>query len=515
MILHVDGYLCALKDAQIRGGLHVLGTAPADAALVDVVLAITRLPQGGVPSLRATVAAELGVDLLTAGRVDSTASRRRAASCVERLAATGWDPTSTTDPTLRWVAGRLVPDLRRCGDEITNLLAGLAGRHVPAGPSGAPSRGAAHVLPTGRNFYSVDPKAIPSRLSWEVGAALADRVVERHLAETGTYPTTVGLVLWGTAAMRTHGDDVAEALALLGVRPTWDEQTQRVTGLEVVPLAELGRPRIDVTLRISGFFRDAFPHLVALLDDAVALVAALDEPAEQNSIAAAGARRRPPLGAAARRLRLGHPAAHRAALVALRRRPRRGLPGVVRLRLRPRRPRRGRAGGDAPALRRHRGGGQEPGQPRARHLRLRRLPPGPRRHDRHRPRAHRPRAEGVVRRLGRPGRPEGPVARRGGGPGRAHPRPEPALDRGHAHATATRAPSRWPPPSTTSSATTPPPTSSRTGCTSGSPRPTSPTRRCGSSSSSRTRGRCGRSPSACSRPPSAGCGRPATPPAAR
>ncbi|MFT3855292.1 MAG: cobaltochelatase subunit CobN [Ilumatobacteraceae bacterium] len=289
VVLHVDGYLCALKDAQIRGGLHVLGRAPEGEALVDDVLAITRLPQGDAPSLRATVAAGLGVDLATAGLADTDRVEASCRSLVTTLAASGWDPSSTDDPTLRWVASRLVPDLRRSGDEIANLLLGLDGRHVPAGPSGAPSRGAAHVLPTGRNLYSVDPKAIPSRLAWEVGSALADRLVERHLAETSAYPTTVGLVLWGTAAMRTNGDDVAEALALLGVRPTWDERTQRVTGLSVIPLAELGRPRIDVTLRISGFFRDAFPHVVALLDDAVALVAALDESPAENPIAAVGA----------------------------------------------------------------------------------------------------------------------------------------------------------------------------------------------------------------------------------
>jgi cobaltochelatase CobN len=208
---------------------------------------------------------------------------------VEALAASGWDAATTGDPTLRWVARRLVPALRRTPDEIGNLLGGLAGRHVPAGPSGAPSRGAANVLPTGRNFYSVDPKAVPSPLAWEVGRGLADRLVERHLAETGTYPATVGLVLWGTAAMRTGGDDAAEALALLGTRPTWDEQSQRVTGLEAIPLDELGRPRIDVTLRISGFFRDAFPHVIELLDDAVSLVAGLDEDGEANPIRAAGA----------------------------------------------------------------------------------------------------------------------------------------------------------------------------------------------------------------------------------
>jgi cobaltochelatase CobN len=145
------------------------------------------------------------------------------------------------------------------------------------------------VLPTGRNFYSVDPKALPSPLSWQVGQALADALVERHMAETGAPPTTVGLVLWGTAAMRTSGDDAAQALALLGVRPLWDDDSGRVTGLEPIPIAELDRPRIDVTLRISGFFRDALPHLVSLLDDAVRLVAGLDESDADNPVRAAGA----------------------------------------------------------------------------------------------------------------------------------------------------------------------------------------------------------------------------------
>jgi cobaltochelatase CobN len=134
----------------------------------------------------------------------------------------------------------------------------------------------AHVLPSGRNFYSVDPKALPSRLAWGVGQGLADALLARYVAEEGRYPASVGLVVWGTAAMRTGGDDVAEALALLGVRPVWQAESGRVTGVELIPDAELGRPRVDVVLRISGFFRDAFPHLVALLDDAVALAGFAD-----------------------------------------------------------------------------------------------------------------------------------------------------------------------------------------------------------------------------------------------
>jgi len=285
LVLHVDGYLCELKDAQIRGGLHVLGRPPAGDAEIDLVLALTRLPQGAVPSLRATVAAALGAgDDRTGIDVVEAECRRLVAA----LAADGWQYRGD-DPTLAWVCDRLHPALSATTDEVTNTLGALDGRFVPAGPSGAPSRGMAHVLPTGRNFFSVDPKALPSRLAWDVGRALADRLIERHVAETGHPPESVGLVVWGTSAMRTSGDDVACALALLGVRPIWAEESGRVTGVEAVPLAELGRPRVDVTLRISGFFRDAFPNLVHLLDDAVTLVGGLDEAPEDNYVRAHGA----------------------------------------------------------------------------------------------------------------------------------------------------------------------------------------------------------------------------------
>jgi cobaltochelatase CobN len=282
-LLHVDGYLCELKDAQIRGGLHTLGRAPEGEAELDLVLAITRLPNAGVPSLRETVARELDVGL--EGRADVDAVEERCRDQLAALQRDGWRDGGA-DPTLRWVCERLVPALRGTPDEIANLLHGLDGRYVPAGPSGAPSRGMAHVLPTGRNFYSVDPKSLPSPLAWDVGRRLADELVARHVAEDGAVPETVGLVVWGTAAMRTQGDDVAEALALLGVRPRWHEESGRLAGVEPIPLAELGRPRIDVVVRISGFFRDAFPGLVQLLDDAAALVAGLDEPPESNHVRA-------------------------------------------------------------------------------------------------------------------------------------------------------------------------------------------------------------------------------------
>jgi cobaltochelatase CobN len=204
----------------------------------------------------------------------------------------GWDATkapavcaevlgsadASVERLLAFAATEVVPRLAATSGEIDAVLHALGGGYVPAGPSGSPTRGLVNVLPTGRNFYSVDPKAIPSRGSWEVGVALADSLLARHLADTGAYPASVGLTVWGTSAMRTQGDDIAEVLALIGVRPVWDDASRRVTGFEVIPRAELGRPRVDVTLRISGFFRDAFPHVITLVDDAIAAVADLDEP---------------------------------------------------------------------------------------------------------------------------------------------------------------------------------------------------------------------------------------------
>ncbi|HEX6448091.1 MAG TPA: cobaltochelatase subunit CobN, partial [Trebonia sp.] len=296
-LLHVDGWLCEIKDAQIRDGLHVLGAAPEGSDRVNLVLAILRARQmwGGTRSLPGLREA-LGHTERSGERQRADAIEAHARSLVEAMEAAAWDPAAVpavardapeaVADVLTFAATEVVPRLARTSDEITRTLHALDGGFVPAGPSGSPLRGLVNVLPTGRNFYSVDPRAVPSRLAWETGQAMAGSLLERHLAETGTYPESVGLSVWGTAAMRTSGDDVAEVLALLGVRPEWDEASRRVSGLEPVPLAELGRPRIDVTVRISGFFRDAFPHVVAMLDDAVRLVAALGEPDEQNYVRA-------------------------------------------------------------------------------------------------------------------------------------------------------------------------------------------------------------------------------------
>jgi cobaltochelatase CobN len=296
MLLHLDGWLCEIKDVQIRDGLHVLGRAPTGQQQRDLVLAILRARQlwGGeqsVPGLRQALGlAEDGTDDRAA--VDAAESEARA--LVDALQACGWNPDRIDDITgdqdvagiLRFAATELVPRLAETSAEIDQVLRALDGRFISPGPSGSPLRGLVNVLPTGRNFYSVDPKAVPSRLAWETGVAMADSLLARYRDDYGRWPESVGLSVWGTSAMRTAGDDIAEVLALLGVRPRWDDASRRVTGLEPIAINELGRPRIDVTVRISGFFRDAFPHVVTMLDDAVRLAAGLDEPVEHNYVRA-------------------------------------------------------------------------------------------------------------------------------------------------------------------------------------------------------------------------------------
>jgi cobaltochelatase CobN len=367
LIEDIDGYLCEIGAAQIRDGLHTLGQAPTGPQVADMLCALTRLPNIGVPGLPAEVARYYGLGFAQlledkGKRLDVPAdelvrragrplvTRADAVEAIEKLchalyvelqrrefsarsvedvvrvclggdggAATGLaggatgavsgatgagggaigtgsvatgtaavaevvGATAGIAAVLRFACDELVPNLNRTTDEIENLLRGLDGRYVPAGPSGAPTRGMAHILPTGRNFYSVDPRSLPSQAAWRVGRQLAQEVLQRYLKETGRYPESVSISVWGTSAMRTHGDDAAEILALLGVRPVWQAENRRLTGVEVVPLAELGRPRIDVTTRISGFFRDAFPQLIQLIDQAVNAVIALDEPPEQNFI---------------------------------------------------------------------------------------------------------------------------------------------------------------------------------------------------------------------------------------
>ena len=315
----LDNHLCELKELQIRDGLHVFGVSPLDGQLTDLLVALTRLPRGdgtgGGASLIRALAADLELgdfdpldcELGTAWSgpkpvaLQADSAWRSNGDTVERLEALaqglvgGWcgpDPAwQRSIAVLVSIAHDLRPRVEACGPaEIESLLTGLDGRFVAPGPSGAPTRGRPDVLPTGRNFYSVDTRTVPTPAAWQLGWASASRLVERHRQEQGEWPHALAISAWGTANMRTGGDDIAQALALLGVRPQWEQASGRVVGFEVLPVSVLGRPRVDVTFRISGFFRDAFPAQVDLLDSAIRAVAALDEPEAENPLAARVAR---------------------------------------------------------------------------------------------------------------------------------------------------------------------------------------------------------------------------------
>ena len=313
----LDAYLCELKEAQIRDGLHIFGQSPDGDLERDLAIALARVPRGdgkgGNASLLRAIAADLGLgidpldcEMAAVATVKhpvladlTTDTWRSNGDTVERLELLsqnllqdgGWGSEGVCPPATKAVLDEIndtiLPAVRACGpSEGHALLTALSGCAIPPGPSGAPTRGRLDVLPTGRNFYSVDSRAVPTPTAWALGWKSANLLIEKHLQDHGDWPRTMLITAWGTANMRTGGDDIAQALALMGVKPKWDSANRRVTGFEVLPQGVLGRPRVDVTLRISGFFRDAFPQLIALVDSAARAIQALDEPADLNPAAA-------------------------------------------------------------------------------------------------------------------------------------------------------------------------------------------------------------------------------------
>jgi len=309
----LDAYLCDLKELQIRDGLHIFGKSPSGAQLDNLLVALTRSPHNldKKSSLHRAIADDLEMnfdplDCDMAAPWSGTRPQILQEICddlwrtqgdgverIEHLAlalVSGQLPCpismKATQKVLDFIHHSLRPQLERCGAaEMEGLLSALNGRFVAPGPAGAPTRGRLDVLPTGRNFFSLDNRCLPTPAAWDLGARSAEMMIVRYVQEYGDWPRNFALTAWGTANMRTGGDDIAQALALIGAKPIWDFGSNRVTGYEIEPLAKLGRPRIDVTLRISGFFRDAFPDQVILFDQAIRAVGALTGEGEQNPIA--------------------------------------------------------------------------------------------------------------------------------------------------------------------------------------------------------------------------------------
>ena len=367
-----DGYLCELKEAQIKDGLHILGKCPQDKQLRDLVIAIARFSSIDRLGLTEAIAKDLGwgdtvwltelsvqtskgsrgekrgniptnkllsstdnlksplfgrgareeerktvVERISLPQKLSTLqlSEKLSASlrlCVKQIHNPGditeileeiaaelidklirdssftLNPSTflQTSPVINWIKTHLVPSLQQTDQEITNLLLALDGKYIPSGASGAPTRGRPEVLPTGRNFYSVDIRAIPTETAWEVGSKAAEVLIERYTQDNGEYPQNIAISIWGTSTMRTGGDDIAQVMALMGVRPIWDGLSRRVVDFEILDESVISRPRVDVTVRVSGFFRDSFPNILNLLNKITQAVADLQEPKEINTLAA-------------------------------------------------------------------------------------------------------------------------------------------------------------------------------------------------------------------------------------
>lgn len=307
-------YLCEVRDAIIKDGLHIFGLPPVENRFPEMIYAITRLENGKIPSLRESVAQTFSLSLrdlldnpsgfnsaynqINGSLLDMIDEKSR--SLIQMMDTHHYDSGRVLDSIRSeygldheslekcavFICDELAANLNQTTDELSNMIKGLDGGYVPPGPSGDPTRGNAHLLPTGRNYYSIDPATIPTPAAWKTGKSMADQMIERYVQEKGEYPERVGIVVWATDTMRTGGDDIAYLLWLMGLRPVWSDRGGTVTGLEVIPASVLNRPRIDVTLRISGLFRDTYPNLVHLIDEGVEIIASLDESEEVNYLSA-------------------------------------------------------------------------------------------------------------------------------------------------------------------------------------------------------------------------------------
>ena len=330
LVERVHEYLTDVKTTQIRLGLHTMGEPPAGDRLTEYLVALTRLENPGGPSLRESVAGVLGVDyqrmLDEPGTYDEQLGMTYSQAAdevyetsldlVETLADHEFDlPASEVeadgaetnmnllvvdiDPlgdarvasgahedlraALSYICEEVAPRVKEASTEIPQTADALNGEYVPPGGSGAPTRGGVDLLPTGRNFFTLDPRKVPAKSAWQVGSEVAAGTVARHHDDHGEYPEEMGVVAWGTPTVRTRGETIAQVLALMGVQPVWTD-AGRIDGVEPVALDELDRPRIDVTTRVSGLFRDAFPQAASVIHDAVDAVVELDEPHEMNYV---------------------------------------------------------------------------------------------------------------------------------------------------------------------------------------------------------------------------------------
>ncbi len=327
----VDSYLCELKESQIRLGLHVFGKAPNSLYLLELLLCLARSPNSRGKGITQTISKIMGFSLDPWADNESELLQPNDREIIKQITQSNhfrkkgdlvdwiekqallllkyifndyqafkatsikgklnqkirlWADNNSSDKAISYIKEDLWPKLVSCASsEQRAILDAISGKRIESGPSGAPTRGRPEVLPTGRNFYSMDLRGLPTETAWDVGRRSANNILELYLQENGEHLKDLALSVWGTSTMRNGGEDISQLFALLGVSPVWDGPSRRMIDLEVIPLNVLNRPRVDVRLRISGFFRDAFPQLIFWVDKAHRIIAALDESKEMNPYA--------------------------------------------------------------------------------------------------------------------------------------------------------------------------------------------------------------------------------------
>ena len=326
-----ESYLCEIKQSQIRTGLHIFGVDQNIDNLIQLILSISNVPTINVPGLSQCIALDLGFTFdpwnneesenLKSLDIDlfkryTNITARKVGQIVEWLNVIGsyiiefhcikilnYTPEKTRDIILdsklinyldyenpnifiNHLINNILPKLlKSSNNEKTNLLKALEGKRILSGPSGAPTRGKLEVLPTGKNFFSVDIRAIPTETAWDLGKRSAEKILELYLQENGEHLSHLAISIWGTSTMRNGGEDICQLLSLMGLKPVWDGTLRRVVDLDIIPISVLNRPRVDVTLRISGLFRDSFPQVIELIRRGQNLIGNLDEPCSMNPLA--------------------------------------------------------------------------------------------------------------------------------------------------------------------------------------------------------------------------------------
>ncbi|WP_392486529.1 cobaltochelatase subunit CobN [Haloimpatiens sp. FM7315] len=323
------GYIEELKGNLIKDGLHIFGKCPENERLNNLIFALLRIDSENIPSICSAVAKIFGLDfeyikkngtkinykvvtnymilddinkmameiiyqfslryfkldkIEEALNVSLSKHKGVLSEFMEGKPLDSGENIKFIKDIMKYISKVIINKLYKTSDELVNFLKGARGEFVIPGKSGCPTRGNINILPSGRNFYSIDPNCVPSRSSYIVGTSLAKDLLQRYIKEEGKYPCNIMIIVYSGETMKTNGDDISEILNLMGVKPIWLEGTDRVIGLEAISLEKLGRPRIDVTLRISGLFRDTFPNLIELIEEAVNLVSQLDEHENMNFI---------------------------------------------------------------------------------------------------------------------------------------------------------------------------------------------------------------------------------------